>query len=59
MFDLYAGQNVKNCLVEFEVVIKNVFVSGKNSEDSSDPYNNLIENTRLKLISCMRSDIGI
>ena len=28
VFDLYTGQNVKNCLVEFEVIIHNVFISG-------------------------------
>ena len=59
IFDLYAGQEVKNCLVEFEVLIHNVFISGNDAGDSSNPLNNLIEKSRRNLVYSMRRDIGI
>lgn len=59
IFELYAGQYVKNCLVEFEVVIHNVFISGYSVGDADDPLNNSIEISRRNLISSMRDDIGI
>lgn len=58
VFDFYAGQNVKNCLVEFEVIIHNVFISGHSVGDADDPLNNRIEIIRRKLINSMRDDIG-
>ncbi len=57
VFDLYAGQNVRNCLVEFEVVIHNVFISGHKAGDEGDPINNIIQVSRRKLIDNIRSDI--
>ncbi len=59
IFDLYAGQNVRNKLVEFEVVINNVFVSGNTVVESSDPVGNIIDKARRRLIDSMREDIGI
>lgn len=59
VFDLYAGQEVRNRLVEFEVVIHNVFISGKNAGDDNDPINNIIHVSRRNLINSMRIDLGI
>ncbi|MDO5403403.1 MAG: hypothetical protein Q4F11_08180, partial [Eubacteriales bacterium] len=59
IFELYAGQNVRNCLVEFEVVIHNVFISGRSVGDADDPLNNIIKISRRRLSDSMRNDIGI
>ncbi len=59
VFDLYAGQDVRNCLVEFEVVIHNVFISGRMVGDKDDPINNIIQISRRNLINSIRNDIGI
>ncbi|MGX7419306.1 hypothetical protein ACWOFR_10965 [Carnobacterium gallinarum] len=59
VFDLYVGQNVKNCLVRFEVVIKNVFISGYSVGKPDDPNDNTIKIARRELINAMRNDIGI
>lgn len=59
VFDLYAGEEVRNALVTFRVVIHNVFISGENSGEESDPINNLIHTSRRNLINSMRSDLGI
>ncbi len=59
VFDLYAGEEVRNALVTFEVVIHNVFISGKKAGEGSDPINNLIHTSRRNLINSMRSDLGI
>jgi|SRR5699024_3064494 len=59
VFNLYAGQNVRNALVSFEVVKRNVFVSGYPAGDGSDPLKNKIEIARRNLINCMRDDLGI
>ncbi|WP_346244085.1 hypothetical protein MKZ19_06215 [Shouchella clausii] len=58
-FDLYAGQEVRNRLVEFEMVIHNVFISGRNAGEDGDPINNIIHVSRRNLINSMRSDLGI
>lgn len=58
VFDLYAGQDVRNCLVEFEVTIHNVFISGHSVGVANDPLNNCIEIIRRKIINSMRNDIG-
>lgn len=58
-FDLYAGQEVRNRLVEFEMVIHNVFISGRNAGEDGDPINNIIHVLRRNLINSMRSDLGI
>lgn len=59
VFDLYAGQDVRNCLVKFEVVIHNVFISGRMAGDKDDPINNIIQISRRNLINSIRNDIGI
>lgn len=60
VFDLYAGQDVKNCLVQFEVMIDNVFISGRCvGTDEDDPLKNCVEICRRNLINAMRDDIGI
>ena len=58
VFDLYAGQDVRNCLVEFEVIIHNVFISGHSVGSADDPLYNGIEIIRRKIINSMRNDIG-
>ncbi|MDF2590166.1 MAG: hypothetical protein K0S41_4007 [Anaerocolumna sp.] len=58
-FDLYAGQEVRNRLEVFEVVIHNVFKSGRNAGEDGDPINNIIHVSRRNLINSMRSDLGI
>ena len=58
VFDLYAGQDVRNCFVEFEVILHNVFISGHSVGAANDPLNNSIEIIRRKIINSMRKDIG-
>lgn len=59
VFDLYAGQDVRNRLVEFEVMIHNVFISGRSVGNADDPLNNCIEIYSRNLINSMRYDLGI
>lgn len=59
IFDLYAGQEVRNCLVEFETNIYNVFISGRKAGDKDDPMKNIIQVSRRNLVNSMRKDIGI
>ncbi len=59
LFDLYAGQDVKNNIVEFEVIINNVFVSGGSAGDIYNPRDNMIETIRRSIIDSMRDDIGL
>lgn len=60
IFDLYAGQEVRNCLVQFEVMIHNVFISGHFvGADADDPLQNCVEICRRNLVNSMRHDIGI
>lgn len=56
--DLYAGQDVRNQLVEFEVTINNVFISGHSVGDVYDPSNNRIDVARRKIVDSIRKDIG-
>lgn len=58
IFELYASQDVRNCLVEFEVEVHNAFISGRNVGNADDPLNNRIEIIRRKLINSIRGDIG-
>ena len=58
IFDLYAGQDVLNCLVKFDVVIHNVFICGYSVGDVYDPINNIIKISRHELINSMRNDIN-
>lgn len=59
IFDLYAGQEVRNCLLQFEVMIHNIFISGRCvGMDADNPLQNCVEICRRNLISSMRCDIG-
>lgn len=58
IIDMYAGQSVRNCLVEFEVVLHNAFISGHSVGDAYDSSKNLIEVTRNKIVNAIRNDIG-
>ena len=57
-FELYAGINVKNNLVRFEVAIHNIFFVGRHSENTNDPFDNIIEKCKRELVNSMRIDIG-
>lgn len=59
VFNLYAGQDVRNRLVEFEVMIHIVFISGRSVGNADDPLNNCIEIYSRNLINSMRYDLGI
>lgn len=59
IFDIYAGQSVRNSLVEFEVVIHNVFISGRRAGEEEDPINNAIQVSRRNIVNAVRDDIGI
>ena len=50
---------MRNCLVKFEVIIHNVFISGRMAGDKDDPINNIIQISRRNLINSIRNDIGI
>jgi len=58
IFDLYAGQDVRNNLVNFEVIIHNVFISGRKAGYKDDPQNNILQIARNNLVNSMRRDIG-
>lgn len=59
VLDLYSGQVVKNNIVEFDVLIHNIFISGHRIEDVYDPRYNMIEVVRRNIIDSMRNDIGL
>mgnify|MGYP000838710507 FL=1 len=59
IFDLYAGQDVKNTLVEFEVIIHNTFKSGRGVGDIYDSTKNIIDIARHNMTVAMRNDIGL
>ena len=59
VMDMYAGQIVKNKIVEFEVLIHNVFISGYTFDDVDDPRYNTIDIKRQEIINSIRNDIGI
>ncbi|MGJ0975998.1 hypothetical protein [Enterococcus faecalis] len=59
VFELYASQSVKNCLVRFEVIIHNVFISGYSAMIPDNQNENIIKMRRRELIQAMRDDIGI
>lgn len=58
IFDLYAGQDVRNNLVNFELIIHNVFISGRKARDKDDTPNNILQIARNNLVNSMRRDIG-
>lgn len=59
VFDLYANQNIKNCLVIFEVAINNIFIAGNSTMNHGNQDENIIRACRRELIHAMRDDIGI
>lgn len=59
VFDLYAGQDVRNHLVKFDVIIHNTFISGYRAGEDCDPINNINLVTKRNLINSIRNDIGI
>jgi hypothetical protein len=58
VIDLYAGQNVRNSMVKFEVVLSNLFIAGCDFEDNFNPEKNVLDRARREVISAMRDDIG-
>ena len=56
--ELYAGQDVKNCLVEFYVTWHNAFIAGRTLE-YADGRQNKLDNIRWKLEQIIRADLGI
>lgn len=56
--DLFSSQEVKTCLVEFEVVVRNAFITGRALE-YNDGRNNKLDNVRWKLEQLIRDDIGV
>lgn len=58
-FELYAGQEVKNKLVEFEVVIHNAFISGWLLLEYDDGHGNKLNDARWNLTNSIRLDLDI
>ena len=59
ILDLYAGQDVRNNIVEFDVLIHNVFISGHNIQNAYDLRYNEIEVLCRNIINSMRDDIAL
>ncbi|EGF13493.1 hypothetical protein [Streptococcus sanguinis] len=57
-FELYAGDEVKNKLVIFEVLVHNAFVAGRHLENENGDTNQL-DKVRWQLINSIRNDLGI
>ncbi len=57
-FELYAGDEVKNKLVIFEVLVHNAFVAGRYLENKNRDTNQLDE-LHWQLINSIRNDLGI
>lgn len=58
IIELYASQDVKNCLVEFDVTRDNAFIAGRPLE-YNDGRNNKLDDIRWKLEQAVRADLGI
>lgn len=58
IIELYASQDVKNCLVEFDVTRDNAFISGRPLE-YNDGRNNKLNDIRWELEQVIRADLGI
>ncbi len=54
----HASQNVRNCLVEFEFLLHNAFISGYNVGDEYDTTNNMLAVVKNKIVHAIRNDIG-
>ena len=57
IIELYASQDVQNCLVEFDVTWKNAFIAGRPLEYDSG-RNNTMNDIRRKLEYLIRADLG-
>lgn len=58
IIELYASQDVKNYLVEFDVTWHNAFISGRPLE-YNDGRNNKLDDIRWELEQVIRADLGI
>lgn len=58
IIELYASQDVKNCLVKFDVVWHNAFIAGRSLE-YNDGRNNKLDDIRWELEQVIRADLGI
>ena len=58
IIELYANQDVKNCLVKFDVTWHNAFIAGRLLE-YNDGRNNKLDNIRWELEFIIRKDLGI
>lgn len=58
IIELYASQDVKNCLVEFDVTRDNAFIAGRPLE-YNDGRNNKLNDIRWELEQVIRTDLGI
>ena len=56
--ELYASQDVKNCLVKFEVTWHNAFITGRPLE-YNDGTNNKLDDIRWELEQVIRADLGL
>ena len=56
--ELYASQDVKNCLVKFDVIWHNAFITGRPLE-YNDGTNNKLDDIRWELEQVIRADLGI
>lgn len=58
IIELYASQDVKNCLVKFEVTWQNAFITGRPLE-YNDGRNNKLDDICWELEQVIRTDLGI
>lgn len=58
IIELYASQDVKNCLVKFDVTWHNAFIAGRLLE-YNDGRNNKLDDIRWELEQVIRADLGI
>ncbi|WP_367006633.1 hypothetical protein ABZ559_12465 [Streptococcus sp. ZY19097] len=59
IIEIYSSQEVKNCLVEFEVLLNNAFIAGRKLLEYNDGRCNRLDNIRWKLEQLIRADIGV
>ena len=58
IIEMYASQDVKNCLVKFDVTWHNAFIAGRPLE-YNDGRNNKLDDIRWELELLIRKDLGI
>ena len=58
IIELYASQDVKNCLVKFDVTWHNAFIAGRFLE-YNDGRNNKLDDIRWELERVIREDLGV